>query len=345
MIAARARNPEKCEVVVKIPPARTSQLRLTGNTEFTEKLYAFFLGRDRLNRSDALWGYIMSAPWLIGFLLLTIGPFVVSAVMSFYRWPGYGPARPVGTHNYTWIVTKDLLFRQSLSVTFHFVFTAVPTRIIVAFIVASLLSRKLFGVTVIRSMYYLPSVVTGVAVAFMWMYILEPQNGPLNIMLQEVFGLKRPIGWLASPRWIMPSFIIMETWTLGAGMIILLAGLKGVDRTLYESAYIDGAKARHRLWHITLPMISPSLFYVFVIGFIGAFQKLTMPLVIFGSSYIDVGGPMNAGLFYSLYLYNRAFQEGRMGYACALAWILFGIVVAITAINFSVLGRKVYYEE
>ncbi len=329
---------------MKIPPAKASQLRLTGNTAFTERIFSFLLGRDRLNRKDALWGYIMSAPWLIGFLLLTIGPFVVAAVMSFYRWPGYGPFKAVGIHNYQWIFTKDLLFRQSLSVTLYFVFTAVPTKIIVAFIVASLLAKKIFGVTVIRSMYYLPSVVTGVAVAFMWLYILEPQNGPVNILLQDVFGVKQPIGWLASPRWIMPSFIIMETWTLGAGMIIILAGLKGIDQTLYESAYIDGAKAHHRLWHITLPMVSPSLFYVFVMGFIAAFQKLTMPLVIFGSSDIDVGGPMNAGLFYSLYLYNRAFQEGRMGYACALAWVLFGIIVVITAINFSALGRKVYYE-
>jgi multiple sugar transport system permease protein len=323
---------------------RHSQLRLTGNTRFTERLYVFFLGRDRLNRKDALWGYIFSFPWLMGFLLLTIGPFIVSAIMSLYRWPGYGPLKAVGLHNYKWILSKDLLFRQSLSVTFYFVFTAVPVQIAVSFLIASLLARKLVGVTMLRSMYYLPSVVTGVAVAFMWMYIFEPQNGPMNVFLLDVLGIEQPVGWLASPEWIMPSFVIMNTWTLGASMIIILAGLKGVDRSLYESAIIDGAKARHRLFNITLPMISPSLFYVFVIGFIKAFQILTMPLVIFGTGYIDVGGPMNAGLFYSLYLYNRAFQEGRMGYACALAWILFGIIITVTAINFYVLGRKVYYE-
>lgn len=127
-------------------------------------------------------------------------------------------------------------------------------------------------------------------------------------------------------------------------MIIILAGLKGVPTSLYESAIIDGAKPRQRLVSITIPMVSPSLFYVFVIGFIGSFQVLTAPLVIFGSGYIDVGGPMNSGLFYSLYLYNRAFQQARMGYACALAWVLFLIIMIVTLVNFQVIGRKVYYE-
>ena len=328
-----------------IKTADVSRLALTGKTVLSEKILKFFLGSDRLNRKDALWGYIFSAPWLVGFLFLTIGPFVVSAVMSFYKWPGYGPARAVGLHNYSWIFSKDLLFRQSLKVTFSYVLSAVPVKIAVSLLVASLLAKKLFGVTVIRSMYYLPSVVTGVAVAFMWMYILEPRNGPLNVFLEAVLGLEEPIGWLASPKWVMPSFVIMSTWTLGGGMIIILAGIKGVDRSLYESAIIDGARAGRRMWSITLPMISPSLFYVFVMGFIGSFQVLTMPLVIFGSNYTDVGGPMNSGLFYSLYLYNRAFQQGRMGYACALAWILFAIILAITAVNFFVLGRRVYYED
>lgn len=324
------------------PPAR---LRLTGKTRFTEGVLSFFLGRDRLNRQDALWGYLFSAPWLVGFLLLTIGPFIVSAIMSFYRWPGYGPAKAVGLHNYRWMLTKDLLFSHSLTVTLSYVFSAVPVKILVSFLVAWMLAKNLAGVTVIRSMYYLPSVVTGVAVAFMWMYIFEPQNGPMNVFLQDWLGMKKPIGWLASPQWVMPSFVIMSTWTLGSSMIIILAGLKGVPPSLHESAIIDGAGAWRRLWTITIPMISPSLFYVFVMGFIGSFQVLTMPLVIFGSGYVDVGGPMNAGLFYSLYLYNRAFQEGRMGYACALAWVLFAIILVVTAFNFFVLGRRVYYED
>jgi multiple sugar transport system permease protein len=324
---------------------KAARLSLTGRTKFSESFLSFFLGKDRLNRNDAMWGYIFSAPWLIGFLLLTIGPFVVAAVMSFYKWPGYGPVRFVGLHNYRWIFTKDVLFRDSLRVTFSFVFSAVPLRIIVAFFIASLLAKNLMGVTVMRSMYYLPSVVTGVAVAFMWMYILEPQNGPLNVFLQDIIGLKQPIGWLSSPKWILPSFVIMNIWALGGSMIIILAGIKGIDKSLHESAVIDGAKSWRRLWHITLPMVSPSLFYVFVMGFIGSFQILTMPLVIFGSGYVEAGGPMNAGLFYSLYLYNRAFQEGRMGYACALAWILFAIILALTMFNFFVLGRRVYYED
>ncbi len=309
-----------------------------------EKLSSFFLGKDKLNRKDALWGYIFSLPWLIGFLLLTIGPIVVSSIMSFHEWHGFGAARFVGTYNYRWIAQHDLLFRKALQVTSSFVVMAVPFKTIAAFIVALLLAKKIFGVTVFRSIYYLPSVVTGVAVAFMWMYILDPK-GPLNLALQTLFKTSAPIGWLSDPDYIIPSFVIMYTWQLGAPMIILLAGLKGIPVSLYESALIDGANSWQRLWKITIPMLSPSLFYVFVIGIIGAFQILTAPIVIFGTDSGDLGGPMGAGLFYTFYLYRKAFVEGRMGYACALGWILFVIIASLTLFNFFVLGKRVYYEE
>ncbi len=321
-------------------------LTLTGRTVFGESVLAFVLGKNRLNRKDALWAYVFTTPWLIGFLLLTIGPIIISSVMSFYNWHGFGVPRFVGLHNYRWIFTHDDLFRKSLSVTFTFVGTAIPLKIIVSFAVALMLSKKLFGVTVLRSMYYLPSVVTGVAVAFMWLYIFDPVNGPVNLFLQSVLKLKKPIAWLAAPEWVLPSFIVMNIWTLGSTMVILLAGIKGIPRSLYESALIDGANAWRRTWAITIPMVSPSLFYVLVIGTISAFQVLTAPLVIFGSyTPEEIGGPMYSGLFYSLYLYKKAFVEGRMGYACTLAWILFVIILSLTAINFFVLGRRVYYEK
>ncbi len=309
-----------------------------GNNRFI----SFFLGRDRLNRVDALWGYIFALPWLVGFLLLTFGPFIVSLVMSFFEWRGFGPARFMGLYNYRWIFGNDRLFYKALEVTFSFALMSVPLTIVVSFLIASLLSKDFPGVTAYRAIFYLPSVVTGVAVSFMWIYIFDPLRGPMNMVLQPLLGLDEPIPWLSSPDWVLPSFTVMRLWASGTSTIILLAGLKSIPRSLYEIATIDGATGLQKLRYVTIPMVSPSLFYVFVIGTIQAFQVLTAPLVIFNSS--AQGGPLNAGLFYSVYLYVRAFAEGRMGYASALAWILFLIVMALTLTNFLVFGRRVYYE-
>jgi multiple sugar transport system permease protein len=193
-------------------------------------------------------------------------------------------------------------------------------------------------------MYYVPSVVTGVAVAFMWMYILDPLNGPLNVFLTDVIGLKEPIPFLAVPRWVNVSFILMSLWGIGGNMVILLAGLKGIPGVYYEAAIIDGANAFQRLWKITIPMLSPSLFYILVIRTIGAFRVITLPLVIFSDSYLPQG-PMNSALFYTFYVFRKAFSEAKLGYACALGWILFLIIMVLTIINFAVVGRRVYYEE
>jgi multiple sugar transport system permease protein len=177
----------------------------------------------------------------------------------------------------------------------------------------------------------------------MWIYIFDPLRGPLNVLLQPLLGLEEPIPWLSSPDWVLPSFTVMQLWASGTAIIILLAGLKSIPRSMYEIATIDGASRFQKLRYVTIPMVSPSLFYVLVIGTIQVFQVLTAPLVIFSSS--AQGGPLNAGLFYSVHLYIRAFAEGRMGYASALAWILFLIVLALTLTNFLVFGRHVYYEK
>lgn len=312
-------------------------------TSFRDRLALSFLGRDKLNRREAVWGYVFCLPWLIGFLLLTVGPFTVSAVMSFFEWRGFGPATFRGFYNYNWIFANDRLFYQALEVTFTFALMSVPLTIVVSFLVATLLAKDYKGVTAFRAIFYLPSVVTGVAVSFMWIYIFDPLRGPLNMLLQPLLGLEEPIPWLSSPDWVLPSFTVMRVWSFGTAMIILLAGLKSIPRSMYEIATIDGASRFQKLRYVTIPMVSPSLFYVFVIGTIQAFQVLTAPLVMFSSS--AQGGPLNAGLFYSVYLYVKAFNEGRMGYASALAWILFVIVLILTITNFLVFGRRVYYEK
>jgi multiple sugar transport system permease protein len=265
--------------------------------------------------------------------------------MSFHNWKGFGEARFVGIHNFEWMLTKDRLFRQALLVTSRYAVTSVPLGIALAFAIASILNQNLFGVEVLRSMFYLPSVITGVAVAFMWMYVLDPQNGPLNILLQSVFGLKQPIPWLSSPRWTLPSFVLMSMWAIGGSMIIMLAGLKGIPVSLYEAAIIDGANSWQRLWRITIPLVSPSLFYVLVMLTINSFQIITAPLTIFTGKTGTAVGPMNSALFYIVYLYGMAFFQFRMGYASALAWVLFVIVMCLSLVNYLVVGRRVYYEE
>ena len=303
------------------------------------------LGRSRLARKEASWAYLFCLPWLVGFLVLRVGPFVVSAVMSLFQWRGYGQPRFVGLYNYEWILTKDRLFRTALRVTGSYALLTVPLGIFLAFIIAWMLNKNLFGTVVLRSMFYVPSIVTGVAVAFMWMYILEPRNGPLNMFLQSTLGLEKPIPWLSSPGWILPSFGLMSLWAIGSSMIILLAGLKGIPTTLYEAAIIDGASGWQRLLKITIPQLSPGLFYILIILTIRAFQVVTVPMILFQPEPGRAQGPMNSGLFYTLYLYRKAFVDARMGYACALGWILFVIIMALTILNFAVLGRKVYYED
>jgi multiple sugar transport system permease protein len=314
-------------------------------TTLAESVLKVVFGRTRFSRKEAMWGYLFMAPWMVGFLLLTIGPFVVSAVMSFYDWKGFGEARFVGLHNFEWMLTKDRLFIKALLVTSRYVAMSVPLGMVLTFAIAWILSKNLLGVEVLRSMYYLPSVITGVAVAFMWMYVLDPQNGPLNMLLQSAFGLKQPIPWLSSPKWTLPSFVLMRMWAIGGSMIIVLAGLKGIPISLYEAAIIDGANGWQRLWRITIPLVSPSLFYVLVMLTINSFQIITAPLVIFLEKGGSAIGPMNSALFYIVYLYRMAFFEFRMGYASALAWVLFIIVMCLSLINFLVIGRRVYYEE
>ena len=189
-----------------------------------------------------------------------------------------------------------------------------------------------------RTIYYLPSVIAGVAVALLWMRIFNPKIGILNPFLAR-FGIQGP-GWLNDPKWAMPALVIMSLWGVGGGMIIYLAGLQGVPTTLYEAAKVDGASLWQRFWHVTLPMVTPVIFYNLVMGMIGAFQFFTVVYVATGGS----GSPARATLFYNLYLYQNAFKYFEMGYASTMAWILFLIVMALTILVFRSSAVWVYYE-
>ena len=292
--------------------------------------------KSKLLRKEAIEGYVCIAPWLVGFVCLTLGPVVFSFAMSLANWDMINPPKMVGFANYATIFGDDFRFRQSLKVTAVYAAFAVPLGLVCSLALAMLLNLQLRGMRVFRSIFYIPAILPGVAVAMVWLTVFRPQGGVFNSVLGW-FGIA-PAPWLTSPEWALPSFVIMSLWGVGGGMIIYLAGLQSVPTQLYEAAEIDGAGSWRKFRNVTLPMISPTIFFNLIMGVIGSFQ-------VFTSSFIMTqGGPAYATLFYVLYLYMKAFNYLQMGYACALAWILFAIILALTLIVFKSSARWVYYE-
>ena len=295
-----------------------------------------WLGLSRLQRREAILFYLLISPWLINFLVLSAGPVVSALYLSLTKYDIVNPPTFVGIANYQQLFTADPLFLQSLQVTGIWVFAGVPLRLIAALIFAVLLNQKMVGIGFFRTVYYLPSVVSGVAVALLWIWVLQPQFGLLNYFLGLV-GIPGP-QWLASPTWALPGFIVMSLWSTGATMIIFLAGLQGIPFELYEAAAMDGADKVRQFFAITIPMITPVILFNLVIQIINSFQVFTQAFI------MTNGGPANATLFYVLLLYRVAFQYNQMGYASAMAWILFVIVLVLTALVFRSSGRWVHYE-
>lgn len=298
-----------------------------------------------LDRAQERSGFMFIAPWLIGFLVLTLGPMIASLLLSFGQWTGMDPisdTRSVGTANYRQLFTADPTFYKSLWVTAYFVILAVPIGQIAALAVALLMNLRVRGIAFFRTIYFVPSVVSGAALAVLWSQIFNNDYGIMNQCLRPIahlFGTTPP-DWFGkdAQHWAIPAFVIMGLWGVGGGMIIYLAGLKGISASLYEAATIDGAGPFRRLWNITLPMLSPLIFYNLVMGIIGSFQ-------VFTQAYIMTGpGPNNATLFYVLSLYMQAFEFHNMGYASAMAWILFVLVLALTLLVFRASRNLVYYE-
>ncbi len=280
--------------------------------------------------------YIAISPWLIGLILFTGGPIIASLLMSFTNWTGLTTLEWTGLTNYKKLFFNDRLFWIALKNTFYYSFGSVTLGVIGGLILAILMNQKVPGIEIFRTIFYLPSITSGVAVAIMWIWIFNPQVGLINYLLSLV-GIKGP-GWLTSQQWAMPALIIMSLWGVGGNMIILLAGLQGIPEVLYEAARIDGANRWHEFRHVTLPMLSPVLFFVIVISMIGSFQ-------IFTNVYVMTrGGPGTATLVYVYYLYQNAFEYLKMGYAAALAWILFLVILLLTWLQFKASTRWVYYE-
>ncbi|NQT85915.1 extracellular solute-binding protein [bacterium] len=288
---------------------------------------------------EARAGYLFLTPWLVGFIVLTAGPIVLSVVYSFCRYDVLHPPQFVGWQNYRTLLTDDPLFWKSLANT-AFMMLGVPLGMAVGLGVAMLLNAKVRGMQIYRTIFYLPAIVPAVASAILWVWVLNPEIGLVNATLR-MLGVSDPPKWLQSPSWWTGSksaIILMGLWSAGAGMIIWLGGLKGIPQQLYEAAEIDGASAWKRFRHITLPMLSPYIFFNLVMGMIGTLQIFTQAFI------MTQGGPNDSTLFYAYYLFNNAFRYFRMGYASALAWILFLIILVLTLIQMKLARRWVHYE-
>jgi len=281
-------------------------------------------------------GYIFIAPFILGFVLWFLIPALTSLWLVFQNWNMIAPAKFIGFDNFKRIVS-DSLFWQSLKVTTVYTIVSVPLSLALAFLLALLLNAKVRGIAVFRTLYYLPSIVPAVANAVLWAWILNSEFGLLNALLRSI-GLPKVL-WLQEPEWALPALILMSLWGLGGAMVIFLAGLQGIPNEFYEAAEIDGAGPWAKLWSVTVPLMSPVTFFNLVMGIIGTFQ-------IFTAGYlITNGGPQNATLFYVLYLYRNGFLYLDMGYAAALAWVLFFIIMMLTAFVFKGVGSRVYYEQ
>lgn len=290
-----------------------------------------------LARREALWAYAFITPWIIGFLIFTVGPMLASLFFSFTEYDIVSAPRWIGITNYVNLF-QDALFWHSLNVTFKYAVIALPLGLIISYLMAVLLNSKIRGINVWRTIYFLPSVIAGVAVALLWSRIFDPKFGILNPFLAQ-FGIKGP-GWLSDPQWAVPALVIMSLWSVGGNIIIYLAGLQGVPTDLYDAAKVDGATALQRFRHVTLPMTTPVIFYNLILGLIGTFQYFTEVYVLTNGT----GNPARSTLFYNLYLYQNAFRYFHMGYASTMAWVLFIIVLGITLLIFRSSDAWVYYE-
>jgi multiple sugar transport system permease protein len=288
----------------------------------------------RTRTKDAT-GYLFISPWLIGFVVLTAGPFVASIYFSFTRYDVVSPPVWVGLANYKRLFAQDPLFWGALWVTVKYALVAMPVGIAAGVGLALLLNLQIGGISVYRTVFYLPSIVPVVATSVVFVWLLNPQIGLVNGVLRW-FGIVGP-AWLQDTRWAFWSLVLMSLWGVGGSMIIYLAGLKDIPASLYEAAMIDGAGTIHKTRHITLPMLSPVIFFNLVMGLIHAFQYFTQAYI------MTQGGPEHSTNFYALYLFNRAWRYGDMGYASAMAWVLFLLVMVGTGVVFSTHRRWVHY--
>lgn len=280
--------------------------------------------------------YLFILPWIIGFLVFTLGPLIFSLVMSFFDWPITNAPTFVGISNYKTMFTGDPQFYKSLVITLKFAAVFVPLNLAIALILALLITQPLKGMKFFRTLFYLPAVVSGVAISIIWGWIFNSEYGILNYILTFI-GIEGP-KWLVDPKWAIFTIIIASAWGVGIMMLIFYTDIKGIPQELYEAAAIDGAGPFRQFFSITIPSITPTILFNVITSVIGALQQLTLVLLLTG------GGPLKSTYFYGLYVYNNAFKHHELGYASANAWFMFIVILVLTALIFKTSSTWVFYE-
>jgi multiple sugar transport system permease protein len=290
-----------------------------------------------LRRNQALLGYLFVSPWALGFLLFGLYPIIMSMYYSLCRYDVLRIPQFIGLGNYRELIMEDPYFWKSIWNTFFYTFLRTPLAIIGSLLLAVLVNNAVKGIRFFRTIYFIPSIITGVVLSSIWLWMLNPQYGLINSLL-AFFGIQGPL-WLQSPEWSKPSIIIMSLWSIGGGrMLVFLAALQGIPQQMYEVVDLDGGGWWQKFRHVTIPMVSPVIFLWTVLEIIFSFQVFTEAYV------MTKGGPLNSTLFYNLYLYYKAFDDFSMGYASALAWLLLVFILIVTLIQFKVGQKLVYYE-
>jgi len=292
----------------------------------------------RKKRNEALWGYLFVSPFILGFIFFMLGPMIFSFIGSFTDYNLTSKMNFIGLANFKRMFFRDDLFWKSLYNTAYFVLFNVPLTTMFSVLLASLLNQRIKGIRLFRTVFYLPSILSGVAVYILWMQLLSPSSGLINTFLVW-FNIEGP-AWLFDPNWTKPALILMKIWSSGGAMLLYLATLQNIPRALYESAELDGAGTWQKFTKVTLPLITPIIFYDVVTSTIGSFQ-------IFQEAYVmtdnGTGGPANSLLFYNLHIWNKAFVAFDMGYAMAMSLVLFVIVLVLTFINLKLAPKWVHY--
>ncbi len=280
--------------------------------------------------------YLFILPWVIGFLVFTVGPLILSFIMSFFDWPITSTPTFVGIGNYYKMFTNDAQFWKSLTITLKYAAIFVPLNMGIALFLAMLISQPIRGVKVFRTIFYIPAVISGVAVSIIWGWILNGDYGALNYLL-SLIGIEGP-NWLVDPAWALLAVIIASAFGVGTMMLIFYTDIKNIPVDIYEAASLDGASPIRQFFNITLPIITPTILFNLITSLISSFQQLTLVMLLTG------GGPLKSTYFYGMYTYNNAFKHHKLGYASANAWVMFIIILILTAIVFKSSSAWVFYE-
>lgn len=287
-------------------------------------------------KREAIWFYIMVSPWVIGFISFTLGPMIYSLYLSLTSWDLFSSPEFIGFKNYIDLFTKDRIFWKTVGNTFYYAFISVFLGMAASLWIANLLNKPFKGMRIYRTLLYIPATVPVVASSLLFVKLLAPDTGLVNQFL-AFFAIDGP-SWLLHPDWVKPALILMSLWGVGGGVTLLLAGMKGIPVEFYEAAAIDGANSRQQFFKVTLPLLSPVIFFNLVMGLIGSLQIFTQIYIVTG------GGPNNASKMIVPYLFDNAFRWYKMGYASAIAWVLFAITLVFTALVFRSSSLWVYYE-